>query len=155
MVSTAGIPTMRNDSGLGLVSRIGIASPNPKVVIRPLHLLEFISDRRMLLEHEKSAAEARKRMMTATIFPASFLLISANATNGGHAIQHAVETLVLWIGPNSTMSGSIRADEKRTIAGPSVPREEVSVPNEENIHQAPNRISNSWNIRVALSTLLR
>ena len=109
----------------------------------------------MCLEDEKSAAEAMKRIMTGAIFSASFLFISANASSGGHAMQHAVETLVLWIGPNSTRSGSIRADEKRITAGPILPREVVSDPNEENIHQAPSRISESWHTRAALSTLSR
>ena len=95
MVSKAGIPTIRSDSALGVVRTIGSARPKPKVVISPLHLLEFTSDRSMYLEDENSATEARTRRITATGFPSSFRLTSANASIGGHATQHTVEILVL------------------------------------------------------------
>ena len=143
MVSMAGIPMIRNDSALGLVRTTGSARPKPKVVISPLHLLEFTSERRMCLEDEKSAAEVRTRRITAPRFPSSIRLTSAKASIGGHAIQHAVEILVLWIGPNSTRSGIIRADENRIAPGPNLSRYEDPDPNEWKIHQAPNKISNN------------
>ena len=95
MVSMAGIPMIRNDSAVGLVRTTGSARPKPKVVIRPLHLLEFTSELRMCLEAANSAAEVRTRIITAPRLPSSIRLASANASIGGHAIQHAVEILVL------------------------------------------------------------
>ena len=79
----------------GWVRPTGSARPKPKVVISPLHLLEFTSERRMCLEDANSAAEVRTRIITAPRFPSSIRLASANASVGGHAIQHAVEILVL------------------------------------------------------------
>ena len=79
----------------------------------------------MCLEDEKSAAEVRTRRITAPRFPSSIRLTSAKASIGGHAIQHAVEILVLWIGPNSTRSGIIRADENRIAPGPNLSRNKL------------------------------
>ena len=95
VVSVAGYPTIRKDSVLGLVSTMGIASPKPKVVISPLHLIELTSDRRICLEEENSAAETKTRRAIAARFPSPIRFNSANASKGGHAMQHAVETLVL------------------------------------------------------------
>jgi len=55
-------------------------------------------------------------------------------------MQHAVETLVLCIGPNSTRSGIMRADENRIATGPNLPRVGASLPNDEKIHHAPIEI---------------
>jgi len=70
-------------------------------------------------------------------------------------MQHTEETRVLCIGPNSTRSGIMSADENRMTTGPNLRREEDSLPNEENIHHAPIEMSKNWQIRAARSTLKR
>ena len=83
----------------------------------------------------------------------SYLFFSAKARRGGHKKQHAVDTLALWLGPNSTRSGIIRDDENKMVTGPNLNSRLESLPREINSHNAPAVINNSCRIREDLSNL--
>ena len=83
----------------------------------------------------------------------SYLFFSAKARRGGHKKQHAVDTLVLSLGPNSTRSGIIRADENKMVTGPNLNSRLESLPRDRNSHHAPAATNDICRMREDLSNL--